>query len=80
MFSQENKNSFSLQEAINFALENNKNIKNAELDILAAEQQVWETTALGLPQINGAVDYQIYLKTPFDISSGSLLLPKGVNP
>ena len=69
LFSQENKNSFSLQEAINFALENNKNIKNAELDILAAEQQVWETTSLGLPQINGAVDYQIYLKTPFDISS-----------
>jgi outer membrane protein TolC len=69
LFSQENKNSFSLQEAINFALENNKNIKNAELDILAAEQQVWETTAIGLPQINGAVDYQIYLRTPFDISS-----------
>jgi outer membrane protein TolC len=69
LFSQENKNSFSLQEAINFALENNKNIKNAELDILAAEQEVWETTSLGLPQINGAVDYQIYLKTPFDISS-----------
>lgn len=69
VFSQENPNSFSLQEAINYALENNKTIKNANLDILAAQQQVWETTALGLPQINGAVDYQIYLRTPFDISS-----------
>ncbi len=68
-FSQENPNRFSLQEAINFAKENNKTIKNANLDILAAEQQVWETTSLGLPQINGAVDYQIYLRTPFDISS-----------
>ena len=69
VLSQENTNSFSLKEAINYALENNKTIKNANLDILAAQQDVWETTALGLPQINGAVDYQIYLRTPFDISS-----------
>lgn len=69
MFSQENPNRFSLQEAINFAIENNKNIKNADLDILAAQKQVWETTALGLPQINAVVDYQIYLKSPFDISA-----------
>lgn len=69
VFAQENKHSFSLQEAINYALENNRTIKNAALDILAAEQQVWETTARGLPQINGAVDYSINIKTPFDINT-----------
>jgi len=53
---------FSLQEAINFALENNRNVKNADLDIEAAKQQKWETTATGLPQINAAVDYQNWLK------------------
>ncbi|GAB1856999.1 TolC family protein [Flavobacteriaceae bacterium MHTCC 0001] len=53
-----------MQEAINYALENNRNIKNADLNILAAKHQVWETTALGLPQINGKVDYSIYLRTP----------------
>ena len=68
LFSQENKQSFSLQEAINYALEHNRNIKNADLNILAAEKQVWETTARGLPQISGAVDYSINIKTPFDVS------------
>lgn len=67
--SQERNLSFSLQEAIDYAIENNKNIKNADLNILAAEKQVWETTALGLPQINGTIDYQNYIKTPFDISA-----------
>lgn len=64
--SQENKLSFSLQEAIVYGQENNRNIKNANLNILAAEQQVWVTTARGLPQINGAIDYQTYLQTPFE--------------
>ena len=63
------KQSFTLQEAIDYALEHNTNIKNADLTILAAKQQVWETTARGLPQINGAVDYSINIKTPFDVSS-----------
>lgn len=59
----------SLDEAIIYATENNRTIKNADLSILAAKHQVWETTARGLPQINGAVDYSIYLKRPFDVSS-----------
>ena len=65
-YSQQDKRSFSMQEAINYALENNRTIKNADLNILAAEQQVWETSSLGLPQVNAALDYQTYLKTPFD--------------
>ncbi|TYA74481.1 TolC family protein [Seonamhaeicola marinus] len=69
VFSQENKRKFSLQEAIAYALENNRTIKNADLSVLAAKQQVWETKAIGLPQISGAVDYSINIKTPFDINS-----------
>jgi outer membrane protein TolC len=68
-FSQETVKSFSLQEAIDYALENNRTIKVADLNILAAEEQVWETTARGLPQINGAVDYSINIATPFDTSN-----------
>ncbi|WP_274474111.1 TolC family protein [Mangrovimonas aestuarii] len=52
----------SLQEAINFALENNRHAKNASLDIDAAEKQKWEVTATGLPQLNANVDYQHWLK------------------
>ena len=61
--------SFSLQEAIDFALENNRAAKSASLDIEAAKKQKWETTATGLPQINAGVDYQNWLKqqvTPVD--------------
>ncbi|RSK39731.1 TolC family protein [Mangrovimonas spongiae] len=53
---------FSLQEAISFALENNRAVKNAERDIEVAEKQKWETTATGLPQLNAGIDYQNWLK------------------
>lgn len=54
--------SFSLQEAIDYALIHNRNAINASRDITAAEKQKWETTASGLPQINATVDYQNFLK------------------
>ena len=61
-FSQETPTSFSLQEAIDFALQNNRTAKNASSDIEAAKQQKWETTATGLPQISASIDYQNFLK------------------
>ncbi len=54
--------SFSLQEAIDFALENNRAVKNAARDIEAAEKQKWETIATGLPQIDASINYQNFLK------------------
>lgn len=65
VFAQEAENQsyqFSLQEAIDFALENNRAAKNASLDIEAAKKQKWETTATGLPQISAAIDYQNWIK------------------
>lgn len=50
--------SYSLEEAINHALTNNYTAINAERDIAAAKQKKWETTAMGLPQINGNLDFQ----------------------
>ena len=75
IYSQENNQSFSLEEAINFALENNRAAKNAVRGIEAAEKQKWETTATGLPQINGGIDYQNWLKQqvsllPAEITGG----------
>lgn len=65
VFSQESIQSFSLQEAIDFALENNRTAKNAALDIKAAEKQKWETTTIGLPQISGSIDYQNNIERQF---------------
>ncbi|MGS2739727.1 TolC family protein [Sinomicrobium sp. M5D2P17] len=54
--------SFSLDEAIAFALENNRTAMNAENDIEIAKKQKWEATATGLPQISITADYQNNLK------------------
>lgn len=51
-------NSFGLQQAIDYALEHNYNNINASRDIAISKQKKWETTAMGLPQINAAIDYQ----------------------
>jgi len=60
--SQEHPQSFTLQEAIDYAIENNRQAKNAARDIEAAKQQKWETTATGLPQLNANIAYQNNLK------------------
>lgn len=60
--SQDLPSSFTLQEAIDYALENNRTSKNAERDIASAKQQKWETTATGLPQLDASINYQNFLK------------------
>ena len=50
--------SFSLDQAITHALTNNRSEINAGKDIEIAKKKKWETTAMGLPQINGAINYQ----------------------
>ena len=59
---QENKYSFTLQEAIGFAIKNNRAIQNAERDVRIAVQTKRETTATGLPQINAKIYYNNWLK------------------
>ena len=73
-FSQEEvPTSFSLQEAIDFALKNNYNAINADRDIIDAQKLKWETIATGLPQINGAVGYQNQLKQPVSLIPGEII-------
>lgn len=66
---------FSLDEAIAFALENNRTAKNAARDIEAAKKQKWETTATGLPQINAQIDYQNFIKQPVSLLPASAFDP-----
>ena len=71
--SQEQPNSFSLDEAIAFALENNYSAINAERDIVDAQKQKWETIADGLPQISGDISYQNQLKQPVSLLPGEIV-------
>ncbi|MCM4168027.1 hypothetical protein KCTC52924_01150 [Arenibacter antarcticus] len=59
---QEQTYNFTLQQAIEFALENNYSAINADRDLIDAQKQKWETIATGLPQISGDISYQNQLK------------------
>ena len=59
---QESKMTLSLQEAIDYAVKNSYDNKVAEKDITSAKKQKWETTTIGLPQVEATVDYQNFLK------------------
>ena len=62
IIAQEKEMSLSMQEAIDYAIKNSYDNKVSLNDIEAAKKKKWETTTIGLPQINGVVDYQNWLK------------------
>jgi outer membrane protein len=55
---------FSLAEAQNYAIENYFLSQNAALEIQKSKKQVWEYTAMGLPQINAGADYTYIPEVP----------------
>jgi outer membrane protein TolC len=56
--------SFTAQEAVDYALQNASQVKNALLDIKLQYQQNKQVTAAALPHINGNVDFTDYLSIP----------------
>jgi len=69
--------SFTLQQAIDHAIENNYTAINAKRDIDAAKQKKWETTASGLPQITSNVQYLNNLDFQVQGVSGNAFNPGG---
>jgi len=55
---------FSLTEAQNYALQNSPVIKNATIDLESAKKKIWETTTMGLPQVNGKLAYTDMITLP----------------
>jgi outer membrane protein TolC len=47
----------SLNEALKIAHQNNLNLKNSQLDLKMAQKKIWETTAIGLPHLDGTAKY-----------------------
>lgn len=78
IFAQENAKdsikSFSLKEAIDYAVKNSFNVQIAEIDVLISKQKIWETTAAGLPQIGATASYQDMLDIP------TTLMPDFISP
>ncbi|MFV0266489.1 MAG: TolC family protein [Draconibacterium sp.] len=68
---QEQPQSFTLDQAIGFAMEHSYVLHNTNQDISIAQKKVWETISTGLPQVSGTMDYNANIKaakTPFPVS------------
>ncbi len=70
----------SISEAQTFALQNNRAIKSARIDVSSMDKQIWSTIATGLPQFNFDANYQHQFVIP-QLSFGPVLdinsLPDG---
>jgi len=67
--------SFTLEQAQKYGVEHREQIKNAHLDLLSAKKKVWETTAIGLPQINAEGNFQEYINIPTSVVDASFVNP-----
>lgn len=73
-------NSFSLQQAIDYALKNSPSQQNAQLDLQSAEYRKQEITGMGLPQVNGSFDVKDYLKLPVSVIDARAFNPMLTEP
>jgi outer membrane protein TolC len=64
---------FSLKQAQEFAYENNYDLKNSAYDVQIAQKQVKQNTAIGLPQVNGGLDYVEYFMLPTSLIPGEFI-------
>lgn len=70
---------YSLKEAQEYALKNSYAVKNAQADVKIAEKKIFETTTLGLPQVNGEVNFQNFIDIPTQVLPANAFNPMG-NP
>ena len=63
-YSQSEVVSLSIEDAVKYGIENNRNLKNAERDIIMAYQERWKTIAIGLPNISLDLNYLNNLELP----------------
>lgn len=64
---------FSLDQAIEFAFNNNVEVQNAQLGIEQARRNVKEQTAQGLPQMNGKIEYTNFPALPVSLIPAEFL-------
>lgn len=57
VLAQDNLLSLNLEEAIEYGIENNRNLKNAEREIQMAFKERWKTIAIGLPNVSLELNY-----------------------
>ncbi|MBI3518737.1 MAG: TolC family protein [Bacteroidetes bacterium] len=63
-------NSFSLQQAIDYAYKNSPNYLNAQNDVLMAKYKRKEVLGMAMPQITASVDMKNFLEIPSSVVPG----------
>ncbi|GJM34420.1 MAG: transporter [Saprospiraceae bacterium] len=63
IFAQEVKK-MSIQEAVNYAMDHSFTLKNAQIEIADAKEQIIERRAFGLPQLSASGNFQRYVEVP----------------
>lgn len=70
----------TLEDAIKYALENNIDMRLAQISIADADQQIIERRAIGIPQLSAGVNYQYFIQIPasvVDLSTFDPNVPEG---
>ncbi|MBI1285985.1 MAG: hypothetical protein GC178_00215 [Flavobacteriales bacterium] len=65
----------SVEEAVKYAWENSQKAKTADINIEQADKDVWIQAARGLPQINGALNFNNFIQLPTTVTSGNSFFP-----
>lgn len=66
------KYTFTLNEAINYALDHQTSVLNAKIDEEIAQNTVKQTVGIGLPRVSSTFDFSDYLKVPTSLLPGEI--------
>lgn len=55
---------FTLEEATQYAIDNSNTLKISQLEVARANYDINETKAIGMPKVNGAIDYTYFFQLP----------------
>ena len=71
----QDQSAFSLAEAEEYGVNNNAKVLNAMLSYEAAQKKIWETTAMGLPQVSANGNFQNLIDIPTSVVDATLFNP-----
>ncbi len=66
----------TLDQACALAVQRNKTVLNSQLDVLKAKKKIWETTAIGLPQVNASFSHNYNIDLPVTLIPAQMFNPQ----
>lgn len=77
---QETKLTLTVEQARQYAVEHNRSLKNAALEVKKAQSDRWQTISTMLPQVDGSFDYQNYCGYEAILNMQGIAVPIAMNP